>query len=138
MSDQTKKEASFIITLCSFGFKYGMPEDINMLWDVRFLPNPYWQEELRPKTGIDTEVSDYILGSPEGRNFIKQIKSFIFFIVNQNILSGKKDMKIAIGCTGGRHRSVAITEVMTDILQMLPVQLTVVHRDIEKDEQIQK
>ncbi|MCP3930158.1 MAG: hypothetical protein GY705_13785, partial [Bacteroidetes bacterium] len=74
----------------------------------------------------------------EGRNFIKQIKSFILFIVNQNILSGKKDMKIAIGCTGGRHRSVAITEVMTDILQMLPVQLSVVHRDIEKDEQIQK
>ncbi len=133
MSDTTEKENRIDVTLCSFGFKYGMPTDINMLWDVRFLPNPFWEEKLRPKTGMDKEISDYVIGSSEGRAFLKLLKTFLIFIVQENITAGKKEIKLAVGCTGGRHRSVAVTEVLKDVLLVLPVQLKVEHRDIEKD-----
>ena len=121
------------VVLYSFGFKYGTPVDVNMLWDVRFLPNPYWLEDLRPKTGKVREVADYVLSSDNGRSFILHLEPLLRFLVEQNSAAGKKTIRIAIGCTGGRHRSVAVTEKIADFLSKLPVELTVFHRDIERD-----
>ncbi len=133
MSDTTENKETMEVTICSFGFKYGIPVDINMLWDVRFLPNPYWEEELRPKNGTEQDVSDYVIGSSEGRAFLKLLKTFVIFIVQQNIAAGKEEITLAVGCTGGRHRSVAVAEVVKDVLDLLPVTVIIEHRDIEKD-----
>jgi RNase adapter protein RapZ len=121
------------IVLYSFGFKYGTPIDVNMVWDVRFLPNPYWIEELRPKTGKVNEVAEYVLRSAEGRLFFVHLEPLLQFLVDQNSAASKKTIRIAIGCTGGRHRSVAVTEKIAKFLLKLPVTLTVFHRDIERD-----
>ncbi len=129
MTEKTKLH----VELISFGFKYAPPEDANYLWDVRFLPNPYWDKELRPKTGVEHEVSDYVIGSAEGQSFIKLIKPLLLFLVQQSIAAKKEELKFAIGCTGGRHRSVAVVEVLKDLLRMMPVTLHSSHRDIGKD-----
>lgn len=129
MTDTTKLN----VKLLSFGFKYNPPKEINLLLDVRFLPNPYWQGELRPLTGLEAEVSDYVIGSAEGQGFLKLVKPLLLYLVQQNAGAGKKDITVAIGCTGGRHRSVAVAEVLQDLLQVMPVNLQCEHRDIAKD-----
>ena len=121
------------VVLFSFGFKYGAPADVNVLWDVRFLPNPYWVEKLRPKTGLADEVAAYVLESDEGKGFVTLLDPMITFLVEQNRAAGKKTLRIAVGCTGGRHRSVALTESLIGSIENLPVELTVFHRDIERD-----
>ena len=120
------------VTLLSFGFKHGMPEDMNYLWDVRCLPNPHWVDELRPKTGRDYDVSEYVIGSAAGQDFLKLVKPVLVYLVQQNIVADKEEITIAVGCTGGRHRSVAIVEVLCDALKVLPVELQCRHRDIDK------
>lgn len=126
------------IVLYSFGFKYGTPVDANMVWDVRFLPNPYWVPELRPKTGKVPVVADYVLESNEGVSFFHYLEPLLQFLVEQNNAAGKKTIRIAIGCTGGRHRSVAVTESIAIFLTKFPLDLTVFHRDIERDSQKDK
>lgn len=121
------------VRLVSFGFKYGPMEDANYLWDVRFLPNPYWVEELRPLTGHDHEVSEYVIGSAEGHDFLKLIKPLMLYLLQQNSCAGKQELVVAVGCTGGRHRSVAVVEVLSDLLQVMPCQLTCEHRDVERE-----
>jgi UPF0042 nucleotide-binding protein len=121
------------VVLFSFGFKYGAPADVNVLWDVRFLPNPYWVEKLRPKTGLAHEVAAYVLESDEGKGLVTLLGPMMTFLVEQNRAAGKKNLRIAVGCTGGRHRSVALTEFLIGIIENLPVELTVFHRDIERD-----
>jgi len=121
------------IVLFSFGFKYGAPADVNVLWDVRFLPNPYWVEKLRPSTGLVDEVAAYVLESERGKGFIALLRPMIRFLIEQNRAAGKKSLRIAVGCTGGRHRSVAVAEALIDSLEDMPVELTVFHRDIERD-----
>lgn len=121
------------IVLFSFGFKYGFPVDVNMVWDVRFLPNPYWVPEMRARTGKIKEVAEYVLQSEAGLSFFLHLEPLLQFIVEQNYAAGKKSVRIAIGCTGGRHRSVAVTEKIAAFLQQFPVELTVFHRDIERD-----
>ncbi len=121
------------VILFSFGFKYGTPVDVNLIWDVRFLPNPYWVEELRPKTGREEEVADYVLLSREGKTFFHHLLPLLRFLVEQNGLAGKQAIRIGIGCTGGRHRSVAVIERLGVFLSELDVDLTVSHRDIERD-----
>jgi UPF0042 nucleotide-binding protein len=121
------------IVLYSFGFKYGVPVDVNMVWDVRFLPNPFWVPELRPKTGKVREIADYVLQSDEGKLFFLLLEPLLQFLVEQNRAAGKKTVRIAIGCTGGRHRSVAVTEKIAAFLAKYPVELTVFHRDIDRD-----
>ncbi len=128
------EKAKMKVKLISFGYKHGAPQDANYVWDVRFLPNPYWEEELRPKTGLDNEVSDYVVGSTEGHDFLKLLKPMLYYLVQQNIAADKEDLLLAVGCTGGRHRSVAVIDVIGDMLQMLNVELQVEHRDIEKDD----
>jgi RNase adapter protein RapZ len=120
------------VVLFSFGFKYGIPIEINQLWDVRFLPNPYWVPELRPGTGQAPEVAAYVLESAAGRAFFEHLQPLLVFLVNQNLAVDKKSLRIAIGCTGGRHRSVAVTEKIAALLAGLPVELTVFHRDLDK------
>jgi UPF0042 nucleotide-binding protein len=121
------------VVLYSFGFKYGNPVDVNLVWDVRFLPNPYWVLELRPKTGKVKEVADYVLQSAEAQTFFRHLEPLLQFLVEQNSAAGKNSIRIAIGCTGGRHRSVAVTMKIAAFLAKLPVQLTVFHRDIARD-----
>jgi len=128
------KENRMKIKLMSFGFKYGSPDNVNYLWDVRFLPNPYWVDELRSKTGCDHDVSEYVIGSIEGHGFIKQLRPFLLYLIQQNKMAEKDDLAIAIGCTGGRHRSVAVTEVLHDILKTMSYELEIEHRDIEREE----
>ncbi len=120
------------ITLSSFGFKYGVPEDIQYLWDVRFLPNPYWQNSLRVKTGLDPEVFAYVIESNEGAVFLSLQKPLLSYVVQQHMRIEKEKLNLACGCTGGRHRSVAIVEALKDVLAVLPVELKVEHRDILK------
>ena len=121
------------IILYSFGFKYGFPVDVNMVCDVRFLPNPYWVEELRPRNGKIREVAEYVLGSAEGRAFFNHLEPLLHFLVEQNRAAGRKTVRLAIGCTGGRHRSVAVVEKIAGYLAGLPVGVTVFHRDIDRD-----
>ncbi len=122
------------VILFSFGFKYGTPIDINQLWDVRFLPNPYWVPELRPKNGKEPEVAEYVLASPAGRSFWQHLQPLLLFLVKENLAADKNTLRIAIGCTGGRHRSVAVTEKIAVLLSEQPIQLTVFHRDIAREE----
>ena len=119
--------------LFSFGFKYGTPVDVNVMLDVRFLPNPYWQDELRPKTGKDCEVSQYVIDSEAGKTLFEYLSPLITYLVRQNIETGKEAIRIGIGCTGGRHRSVAVIEKLATLLVDIKVETTVFHRDIDKD-----
>lgn len=121
------------VVLFSFGFKYGPPVDINYLWDVRILPNPYWVPELRPGTGKEADVADYVLASEAGRMFWQHLAPLLDFLVDRNLAAEKKTLRIAVGCTGGRHRSVAVTEKIAAHLAAQPVELTVFHRDIDRD-----
>lgn len=121
------------VVLFSFGFKYGTPVDVNYLMDMRFLPNPYWVEELKEKTGKDAGVADYVLLSEQGKATLTHLHSFLDFLVEQNVIAGKTILRIGIGCTGGRHRSVAVTEKIAEHLNTKPLKLSVFHRDIDKD-----
>jgi RNase adapter protein RapZ len=121
------------LVLFSFGFKYGAPVDINQLWDVRFLPNPYWVEELRPQTGLTPEVGAYVLESATGSRFLSLFLPLVQCVVVESLAAGKKSLRFAIGCTGGRHRSVAVVERLAAALSLPEVELSVFHRDIERD-----
>ena len=121
------------VTLSSFGFKYGLPMDATLVWDVRFLPNPYWVEEMRPKTGLDREVAAYVLTSPAAIEFFRLIEPLLTLLLEQNRAAGKHEMRIAIGCTGGQHRSVAVVEALRLLLEPKIDLLTVVHRDINRE-----
>lgn len=129
----TKRDEGWkmITRVLSFGFKYGLPAEANLVFDVRYLPNPHFVRELRPKTGRDAEVSSYVLESPEGKVLVDQIESLLRTALPGYESEGKAYLTIAIGCTGGKHRSVAIAEELGERLSDL-VQLTVSHRDIER------
>ncbi len=121
------------LVLFSFGFKYGPPVDINLLLDVRFLPNPYWVEELRPKTGLLPEVGAYVLESEAGARFLELLLPALRCALEESLATGKRNVRFAIGCTGGRHRSVALVERLAGLLAMPGVEITAFHRDIERD-----
>ena len=128
---QDIKRASLV--MYSFGFKHGVPVDANMVWDVRFLPNPYWQEDLRPLTGCETEVADYVVKSKQGKKFLKLLKPLLLFLIDTGNMSERKNMRLAVGCTGGRHRSVAIVEALQHFLAGQDVDLRVFHRDMDRE-----
>ena len=121
------------VTLFSFGFKYGIPGDVNLLWDVRFLPNPYWVDALRARTGLDKDVAEYVVRSVPGKEFLQLIEPLVLFLVRIHRQTGKEALHMAVGCTGGRHRSVAVVEALHEILRKQSVELTVFHRDREKE-----
>ena len=124
---------SFFVTILSFGFKYGIPEDSDLVFDVRFLPNPYYIPDLKPQTGNDCPVYDYVMSSPQAVTFEKQLFEMVEFLIPNYILEGKNQLVISIGCTGGKHRSVTIVNALAKHMKQLPYSIKVEHRDIEKD-----
>jgi RNase adapter protein RapZ len=117
------------ISVVSFGFKHGIPIDADLVFDVRFLPNPYYIEDLRPKTGEDQEVRDYVMDSEISHEFFAKLKDMIEFLVPNYIKEGKNHLVIAIGCTGGRHRSVTISNLIYDELIKKGYRVVKKHRD---------
>ncbi len=118
------------VSVMSFGFKYGLPTECDLVFDVRFLPNPYFVEELRPRTGLDTEVSEYVLGYAEARQFIEHFQSMMGFMLPLYEREGKAYLTIGIGCTGGKHRSVALTEATAGLLRGRGWKSEPRHRDV--------
>jgi UPF0042 nucleotide-binding protein len=122
------------VTILSFGFKYGIPADSDIVMDVRFLPNPYYVEELRPKTGNDPEIRQYVMQFPEAREFVDKLEDLINFLIPNYIAEGKNQLVISIGCTGGKHRSVTLANELFKRLEgKNEYGLKVEHRDIGKD-----
>lgn len=124
---------NFFVMILSFGFKYGIPEDSDLVFDVRFLPNPYYIADLKPLTGNDFPVYDYVMSSPQAATFEKQLFEMIEFLIPNYILEGKNQLVISVGCTGGKHRSVTIANALAKHMKQLPYSLKVEHRDIERD-----
>ena len=120
---------NIFINILSFGFKYGVPRDSDLVFDVRFLPNPYYIEDLRPKTGDDKEVRDYVMNSKISEEFYEKLGDMIQFLVPQYIEEGKQHLTIGIGCTGGRHRSVTISNLIYDDLVNKGYRVVKKHRD---------
>jgi len=116
----------------SFGYKHGLPLDVDMVFDCRFLPNPHWVDELRPLTGRDDPVRDYVLGQPEAQAFLAKLGPMFEQLVPAFVREGKSYLRIAFGCTGGRHRSVAIAEEMGRVLHGNGLDPTVLHRDVDR------
>ena len=122
------------ITVMSFGFKYGIPQDADLVFDVRFLPNPYYIDELKKQTGNDKPVQDYVMQNDKGRIFLDKLKDMMEFLIPNYILEGKNQLVIAIGCTGGKHRSVTLANALYQILDKEEnYGVRIEHRDIGKD-----
>lgn len=127
-----ENKENFMINVESFGFKFGMALDADLVFDVRFLPNPYYVPELKHKTGTDKDVVDYVFADEVTHEFTKKLYDMVDFLVPQYTEEGKNNLVIAIGCTGGRHRSVAIAESLAKHLSGKNAAVTVSHRDIDK------
>lgn len=120
------------VTVMSFGYKHGLPMEADLVFDVRFLPNPFYVEELRHQTGLDRPVAEYVLNSPETHAFMERLQDMLDFLLPQYIEEGKLGLTVAIGCTGGHHRSVAIANALTNYLNAKGTTAVNVNRDIEK------
>jgi len=118
--------------LVSFGYKFGLPLDADLVVDVRFLPNPHYVPELRPLPGTDRRVVRYVLQMEAARDFLRRMKSFLRFLLPHYLAEGKSQFTIALGCTGGRHRSVVLAEALGRFLRRLGYRVTVEHRDLER------
>lgn len=132
---ENKEYKNLYITVLSFGFKYGIPSDADLVFDVRFLPNPYYIEELRPKSGNDKEVRDYVMANDKASQFLEKLTDMIEFLIPNYVSEGKTQLVVAIGCTGGKHRSVTLANALYE--KLLDVEedygIRIEHRDIEKD-----
>ncbi len=125
-------EREMNLAVISFGFKYGLPIDADLIWDVRFLPNPNYVANLKPLDGLSVAVSSYVFRSPKAKNFIRQFSKILFELIPQYIREGKSYLTIGIGCTGGRHRSVAITHTLAQEIRRAGYSIREFHRDMEK------
>lgn len=124
---------NLIITVLSFGFKYGIPSDSDLVFDVRFIPNPYYKLDLRSSTGNDQEVQDYVMQWQVSRDFIKKLDEMIEFLIPNYVSEGKNQLVISIGCTGGKHRSVTLANELAERLNNRNYSVKCYHRDIHKD-----
>ncbi len=127
------EESDFHITVLSFGFKYGIPVDADMVADVRFLPNPYWDEQLRPLTGQDPAVAVSVLEREGAGDFLTHFQELLGTMREGYLREGKRLVTVAVGCTGGKHRSVAMTEKLAKMLREKGLQATVFHRDLGRE-----
>jgi RNase adapter protein RapZ len=127
------EETGMLVTVSSFGFKYGLPLDADMVVDVRFLPNPHWVPELRPRVGLHPEVRDYVLTQPETKVFLDRLQSLLEVALPGYVREGKQYLTIAVGCTGGRHRSVVLAEELGAWLVHQGFKVHVAHRDMERE-----
>jgi RNase adapter protein RapZ len=116
----------------SFGYKHGLPLDVDIVLDCRFLPNPHWINELRPLTGLDRRVRDYVLDQPEAKEFLDRLDELLELLMPAFVKEGKAYLSLAVGCTGGNHRSVVIAEELARLLEKRGFSPTVSHRDLEK------
>ncbi|MDG2403069.1 MAG: RNase adapter RapZ [Amylibacter sp.] len=123
--------SDIIVNVMSFGYKNGVPLDADFMFDVRFLDNPYYKSKLRSKTGLDIDVADYVFSQTEAEDIIKNISNLMERLIPLHSTAGKTSLTIAIGCTGGQHRSVAITEQLSKILSKKFSSVTAIHRDIK-------
>ena len=125
---------NLFVTVMSFGFKYGIPADADLVFDVRFLPNPYYYENLRKLTGNDKEIQDFVMGYDMAHIFLDKLEDMIRFLVPNYVLEGKNQLVVAIGCTGGKHRSVTLANKLYERLQkQADYGVRLEHRDIGKD-----
>lgn len=124
---------NLVVTIRSFGFKYGIPADSDLVFDVRFLPNPFYIQEMKELTGNDAPVSDYVMSFEESRVFLKKLVDMVEFLIPLYIKEGKNNLVISIGCTGGKHRSVTLANALYAALDQDKHTLLLKHHDIEKD-----
>ncbi len=127
-----KKYRRFQIYIISFGYKYGLPLDSDLVFDTRFLPNPYYLDELRELNGRNRKVRDFVLKSEETRTFLEKLYGFIEYLLPEFIREGKSSLTISVGCTGGHHRSVVIAEALKEQLRKKNLDVKIIHRDIYK------
>ena len=129
----TPETVQLKVSVVSFGFKYGIPVDADFLADMRFLPNPHWIPELRPRTGRDPEVAEYVLGKPGAEEFLTRYVDLLVGVADGYLREGKRFAQVAIGCTGGKHRSVAMSEEIVRRLVERGVDARAVHRDLGRE-----
>src|SRR5690606_40709766 len=120
------------VSVSSFGYKHGIPRDTDLLFDVRFLPNPHWVPELRPYRGTDTPVREYVMSHEDAAGFLDRVKDMLRFLIPRFEAEGKSYLSIGVGCTGGHHRSVALAEELGDWLEDEGVDVVVRHRDTDR------
>ena len=131
MGEQDHKALS--VTIKSFGFKYGLPVEADILFDVRFMPNPFYIPELRPKTGLDDIVKDYVFGLEQSNEFVERFCNMLDFLLPHYIEEGRRYFVICFGCTGGKHRSPAVANALMEYLSEQGYPVDCIHRDIEKE-----
>lgn len=129
-SDETDQ---LLVSLMSFGFKHGTPIDADMIFDVRFLPNPYWIPELRPKTGLSPDVAAYVLRQPAASTFLETVLDLLAIVRPGYLAEAKRQVTVAIGCTGGKHRSTSMSEELANRLRAQQLPVSVLHRDLGKE-----
>ncbi len=127
------EETALNATIVSFGFKYGIPVDADLVVDMRFLPNPHWIPELRPQTGLDAEVIEYVTSQPDAKAFLDNYEQLLRTLTHGYLREGKRYVSIAVGCTGGKHRSVAMSEALGQRLRQAGIPTLVVHRDLGRE-----
>ncbi|MEZ3487939.1 MAG: RNase adapter RapZ [Lachnospiraceae bacterium] len=131
---RNKEYKNLYISVLSFGFKYGLPTDADLVFDVRFLPNPYYIDELRPRSGNDREVRDFVMSNPKAGEFLKRLTDLVEFLIPNYVQEGKTQLVIGVGCTGGKHRSVTLANELFEALKENEnYGIRVEHRDIGKD-----
>lgn len=129
---QGEERGAMTVNVTSFGFKYGLPLEADLVLDVRFMPNPFYIEDLRPKTGLDQAVSDYVFSFQQTRDFMKKLEDLLSFTLPLYAEEGKTSLTIAVGCTGGHHRSVAVTHALTVFVRQQGYSVTENHRDMSR------
>ncbi|MGE4283620.1 MAG: RNase adapter RapZ [Clostridia bacterium] len=131
-----KQYQGIIITILSFGFKYGIPLDSDLVFDVRFLPNPYYISTLKEHTGLNEDVKSYVIKWPQAGEFLVKLDEMLEFLIPHYIEEGKSQLVVSIGCTGGKHRSVTIAEALGEYLIKKNHRVVINHRDMDKDSKI--
>lgn len=130
--DTKGEKGGMTVSVTSFGFKYGLPLEADLVFDVRFMPNPFYIEDLRPQTGLDSAVADYVFSFPQTGAFLKKLEDLLAFTLPLYAEEGKTSLSIAVGCTGGHHRSVAVTHALTEYIRGLGYQVSENHRDMSR------
>jgi UPF0042 nucleotide-binding protein len=133
MFSEAPPEAGLLVTVVSFGFKYGSPRDADLVLDVRFLPNPHWVDELRPLPGTNAKVRGYVEGQTQYGPFMKRLESLLDVVVPGYVDEGKSYLTVAVGCTGGRHRSVVVASDLADYFRERGHRVSVDYRDVDRD-----
>ncbi len=130
--DTRGEKAGMTVNVTSFGFKYGLPMEADLVMDVRFMPNPYYIETLRPKTGLDRDVYEYVFKFQQTKDFMKRLEDLLTFVLPLYAEEGKTSLTLAVGCTGGHHRSVAVTHALTEFIHQQGYPVTENHRDLAR------